>query len=89
MPATGALTTQSCGVGMTICAGNARSLVGPARDRMHDADAEALDLRLTELDLGFGGRCGHEPDEAERKDYDGQDLPTAAPWHRVKRLRHR
>jgi hypothetical protein len=56
---------------------------------MHDADAEALDLRLTELDLGFGGRCGHGPDEAERKDYDGQDLPTAAPWHRVKRLRHR
>jgi len=66
-----------------------QSLVGPARDRMHDADAEALDLRLAELDLGFGGGCAHGPDEAERKDYDGQDLPTAAPRHRVKRLRHR
>ena len=31
-----------------------QSLVGPARDRMRDANAEALDLHLTELDLGFG-----------------------------------
>ena len=56
MPATGALVDPELRGRNDDLGRERQRLIGPAQGWMRDANTEALGLRLTELDLGFG--CG-------------------------------